>query len=42
VKKKKTPEARAVLLVLDQIQYDENNPRAAKAADISIEKHMML
>jgi len=39
--KKKTPEARAVLWVLDQIQYEENKPRAAKAADISMEKHMI-
>jgi len=30
------------LEVLEYIQYDENKPRAAKAADISIEKHILL
>jgi len=41
VKKKKTPVARPVLLVLDQIHQEEKRPTAAKAADISIEKHMI-
>lgn len=40
VKKKNTPEASWVLLVLDQIHQEEKRPTAAKAADISIEKHM--
>jgi len=42
VKKKNTPEAKAVLQVLEYIQYEENNPSAAKAADISIEKHILM
>jgi len=40
-KKKKTPEARAVLLVLLQIHQLLKRPNAAKAADISKEKHIL-
>ena len=42
VKKKNTPDARAVLEVFDQIHHDEKRPIAAKVADISIEKHILI
>jgi predicted secreted Zn-dependent protease len=41
VKKKNTPEAKAVFDVLLQIHHDEKRPTAAKEADISIEKHIL-
>jgi len=41
-KKKKTPLARAVLLVRDQIHQLEKRPMAEKRADISKEKHMSM
>ena len=42
VKKKNTPDANCVFEVLDQIHQEANKPKAAKAADISIEKHIFL
>jgi Tfp pilus assembly protein PilZ len=40
VKKKKIPLANSILLVLEYTHHAENNPIAAKAADISPVKHI--